>query len=165
MAAPASDSTKVSVSVPTDPATAFDIFTTETDLWWRKGPKFRVAGRRTGVLLFEPGMGGRLLEQFETYSGTHVHVTGTITVWDPPQRLQFEWRGANFAANEKTEVEVTFEARGATTLVTVHHRGWAALRADHPARHGLDGPAFTGVRGLWWGELMTSLREWVDQKT
>ena len=45
------------------------------------------------------------------------------------------------------------------TLVTVRHGGWTALRDDHPARHGLKGAAFSRMIGLWWGELLTSLRE------
>ena len=35
MMPPASDLVTVGVTVPTDPATAFAIFTKETDLWWR----------------------------------------------------------------------------------------------------------------------------------
>jgi hypothetical protein len=33
------------------------------------------------------------------------------------------------------------------------------LRPDHPARHGLANEAFIRMIGLWWGEQMTSLRE------
>jgi hypothetical protein len=43
--------------------------------------------------------------------------------------------------------------------VTVHHRGWSALPEDHPARHGLTGAAFARMVGLWWGDLLTALRE------
>jgi hypothetical protein len=48
---------------------------------------------------------------------------------------------------------------GDGTLVTVHHRGWSALPEDHPARHGLTGAAFARMVGLWWGDLLTALRE------
>ncbi len=154
----------VTVTVPVDPATAFAIFTEETDLWWRRGPEFRVSGRRTGVLQFEGKPGGRLMEMFETESGTHVHVTGIITVRDPPHRLQLDWRGANFAAEERTEVEILFQPVGAKTQVTVHHRGWASLRPDHPVRHGLAAAAFIRMMGLWWGELLTSYRELAAEK-
>jgi hypothetical protein len=34
----------------------------------------------------------------------------------------------------------------------------AALRPDHPARHGLQGADFSRMIGLWWGEQMSSLR-------
>jgi hypothetical protein len=40
----------------------------------------------------------------------------------------------------------------------VTHRGLAGLRADHPARHGLQGADFCRMIGLWWGEQMSSLR-------
>jgi len=64
----------------------------------------------------------------------------------------------NFAPGEKTEVEVTFEPSGEETLVTVVHRGWSAIRGDHPVRHGLDVVGFLRMRGLWWGDLMSSFR-------
>jgi uncharacterized protein YndB with AHSA1/START domain len=154
-----SDSVKVSVTVSADPATAFAIFTEETNLWWRHGPRFRVAGRHPGTLWFEPGVGGRLMESFENRHGTQVVVTGTITAWEPPFRFAFEWRASNFAAGETTDVEVRFEECGSGTRVTVHHRGWDRLRRDHPVRHGQEDAAFLRMLGLWWGDLMTSLRE------
>jgi len=80
---------------------------------------------------------------------------------EPPERSAFEWRGVNFAPGEKTFVEVTFRAQGDGTLVTVRHTGFAALRDDHPVRHGERGAAFSRSLGLWWGELMSSLREYV----
>jgi len=155
----ASDLVTVSVTVSTDPATAFAIFTKETDLWWRSGPKFRIAGRDAGVLRFEPRLGGRFMEEFESPSGPQVFTKGTITVWQPPERFQFEWRGVNFAPGESTYVEVVFDAVPTGTRVTVRHSGWAALRPDHPVRHGQQGPAFIRATGLWWGDLMTSFRE------
>jgi len=157
----ASDLVTVSVTVSTDPATAFAIFTEETDLWWRSGPKFRIVGRDSGVLRFEPRLGGRFMEEFESPSGPQVFTRGTITVWQPPERFQFEWRGVNFAPGESTFVEVVFEAVATGTRVTVRHSGWAALGADHPVRYGKAGPVFMRMMGLWWGDLMTSFRELV----
>ena len=164
MMPPASDVVTVSVTVSADPAAAFAIFTSETDLWWRSGPKFRIAGKRPGVLRFEPWLGGRLMEQVESPSGPQVFTQGNITVWQPPQQFQFEWRGMNFAPGESTRVQVVFEAVPTGTRVTVRHSGWAALRADHPVRHGKDGPAFIRMMGLWWGDLMASFRELAAQR-
>ena len=56
-------------------------------------------------------------------------------------------------------VEVVFATAGDGTLVTVRHRGFAALRKDHPTRHGLDDVAFARSLGLWWGDQLGSLRE------
>ncbi|RIL05594.1 MAG: activator of HSP90 ATPase [Proteobacteria bacterium] len=163
MSAPG-DGATVSVSVRVPPADAFEIFTQEIDLWWRRGPAFRIAGKRPGTLAFEPGVGGRLFETVELDAGPRVFVMGTILEWEPPHRLAFEWRGVNFAKDESTRVEVSFRAAGASTLVTVRHTGFAALRDDHPVRHGHAGAAFSRFIGLWWGELATSLREHAAQR-
>ncbi|MBI2685233.1 MAG: SRPBCC domain-containing protein [Acidobacteria bacterium] len=154
------DSVRVSVTVSLEPAAAFAIFTGETDLWWRRGPKFRPSGRTAGVLSFEPATGGRLFESFDSEAGRQVVVMGTITVWEPGRQLSFEWRGVNFAPGESTLVDVRFEPVHSGTRVTVTHSGWAALRADHPVRHGQPAAAFIRNLGLWWGELLTSLREY-----
>lgn len=60
-----------------------------------------------------------------------------------------------------TFVEIDFEERAHGTMVTLRHRGWTALRPDHPARHGNVGADFDCMIGQWWGGLMTSLREHV----
>jgi hypothetical protein len=155
------DFATVSVQVGVAPADAFDVFTREIDLWWRRGPRFRLGGRRRGVLALEPCAGGRLFETFELPSGQRTVEVGRVTAWDPPGRLGFEWRAANFGPHETTFVEVAFATSGAGTLVTVRHRGWSAIPDDHPVRHGLTGAAFLRFIGLWWGDLMTSLREHV----
>jgi uncharacterized protein YndB with AHSA1/START domain len=155
----AGDSASATVFVAVAPEVAFDVFTREIDLWWKSGPRFRIAGRRRGQLHFEPGAGGRLFESFETGSGPRAFEVGRVTAWEPPARLEFEWHGVNFKPQEKTVVEVRFTPAREGTEVRVQHRGWSALPADHPARHGLVGPEFSRMIGLWWGELMSSLRE------
>ena len=100
----ASDVVTVSVTVAADQATAFAIFTAETNLWWRSGPKFRIAGKQPGVVRFEPWPGGEMLEEFESASGPRVFIRGRITEWQPPARFRFEWRGVNFAPGESTQV-------------------------------------------------------------
>jgi uncharacterized protein YndB with AHSA1/START domain len=92
-------------------------------------------------------------------AGTSVFEVGRVRVWEPPRRLAFTWRNGNYAAHEQTEVEVVFVPANAGTLVTVTHRGLSGLRADHPARHGLQDGDFSRMIGLWWGEQMSSLRE------
>ena len=153
------DQATVTVSVAVEPAAAFEIFTRETDLWWRRGIAYRVAGRHPGTLMFEPRQGGRLFEAFDSAGGKHVHEYGRITVWQPPSRLVFEWRNANFKDSECTEVEVLFDATPDGTHVTLHHRGWSSLRGDHPARHKLDQAAFCRMIGMWWADQLTALRE------
>lgn len=156
---PAGDQARASVSVAVPPADAFRIFTEEIDQWWRRGSKYRVSGKGRGILYLESGVGGRLFEEIESAGGPRVVETGRVTAWDPPVRLVFEWRAVNFAPSETTEVEVTFDAAPSGTLVTVTHRGWSHIRPDHPARHGAEVVVFVRNLGLWWGELLSSLRE------
>jgi uncharacterized protein YndB with AHSA1/START domain len=158
------DQATVSVLVRVEPSRAFAVFTEEIDDWWRRGLKYRVGGGRRGFLRLEPGVGGRLFESFDTSAGTKVIETGRVTAWEPPSRLVFDWRAANFASAEKTEVEVRFEPSPSGTLVTVEHRGWSHIRPDHPARHGLEVAPFLRMMGLWWGDLMTSLREYAESE-
>jgi uncharacterized protein YndB with AHSA1/START domain len=155
------DSATVSVHVDVDVDDAFAVFTEEIDLWWRTGPAYRIAGKRPGRLCLEPHLGGRLFETFDGKQRTHTLVVGSVTEWDPPRRLALVWRGVNFKPHEQTLVEVGFAAHGDGTLVTVRHSGWSSLPDDHPARHGHVGAAFSRFIGLWWGGLMTALREHV----
>ena len=158
------DQASVSVFVRVPRPDAFDVFTREIDRWWKTGPKFRIAGRQAGKLTFVPGPGGEVVETVERLGGPRRFVVGKVTRWEPPGRVELEWRLSNFAADERTFVEVEFVEQGEGTLVTVRHRGWAALRPDHPARHGEQGAELSRRIGLWWGELMTALREHVDER-
>jgi uncharacterized protein YndB with AHSA1/START domain len=153
------DQARVSVVVGVAPAAAFRIFTEEIDLWWRRGLKYRIAAAGRGIIHMEPRVGGRLFESVESDSETKIFETGRVTVWEPPSRLVFDWRAVNFSPGENTEVEVTFQKSSSGTLVTVTHRGWSRIPPDHPARHRLETAAFIRMLGLWWGDLMSSMRE------
>jgi uncharacterized protein YndB with AHSA1/START domain len=161
MSAEAGDGARVSVMVDVPLDVAFEVFTQEVDLWWRKGPRFRAMGRTPGVLHFEGKVGGRLFESSGQGSEATTVVMGTVTAWEPPRRLAFEWRNSTFAPHERTFVEVRFEGVRGKTEVTIEHTGWKALRPDHPARHGQVGSAFVASLGRFWGDLMTSMREHV----
>jgi uncharacterized protein YndB with AHSA1/START domain len=152
------DRARVSVAVAVAPRVAFEIFTADIDRWWRRGIKFRHSTSSSALLRVEPEVGGRLFEAFDAGGATHVVEVGRVQVWEPPTRLKFTWRNGNFAAHETTQVDVEFAPTASGTLVTVTHSGWAALPADHPARHGLQGAEFVRLIGLWWGEQMSSLR-------
>jgi hypothetical protein len=154
------DQARVSVVVGVPPEVAFRIFTEEIDLWWRRGLKYRVAGTSPGSIHMEPRQGGLVFESFESGSEMKMFEMGKITLWKPPSRLIFDWRGVNFSADEKTEVEVIFQRNSSGTLVTVTHRGWSTIQADHPVRHNLDIASFIRMIGLWWGDLMISLRDY-----
>ncbi len=158
------DSVTVMVVVEADVSTAFTVFTEEIDRWWRRGLAYRL-GRGRSVLHLEPHVGGALYESFDTSGGKPLtRRTGTVLAWEPPSRLLIEWRAVNFAPEERTEVEVRFEPTRSGTRVTVTHRGWSKIRADHPARHGHAVSVFLSEMGRWWGSLATSLREHVIER-
>jgi len=153
------DRARVSVGVAVPPGQAFRIFTEQIELWWRRGPRFRHGRGERGLIALEPQAGGRVFESFDLDGTPHVVEIGRIRIWQPPQRLLFDWQVAQGTALERTEVEVLFEAVGDHgTRVTVTHRGWAAIRADHPARHGRVGSEFSRELGLWWGDLLAAWR-------
>lgn len=158
-AGPPHDRVRATVLVKVPPELAFRLFTEEIDRWWRRGVRYRVAGQARGALHLEPRIGGRLFESFATPGGEQLFEAGRVTVWQPPERLAFTWRAVNFASGEQTLVEVSFEPSASGTQVTLVHSGLAALRPDHPVRHGLAPSAFLRMLGLWWGDLLTSLRE------
>lgn len=138
------DRVTASVDVAVDPETAFRIFTEEVDSWWLRGPANFYDGGRASAMRFEPGLGGRYLEIYDEAAGDVLEI-GRITVWEPGRR--FVWR----SSLDDTETEVTFEAGGSGTRVTVEQRlvaggtkahflsgwpnilGWFGRRADHPA--------------------------------
>lgn len=164
----AGDEVTVSVLVALAPDEAFRVFTEEIDRWWRRGPRYRVGARvggpGGGSLRLEPRLGGRLYESFDGESGATVIETGRVTEWKPPSSVVFEWRAANFAPSEKTEVEVRFEPSASGTFVTLRHRGWSRIRPDHPVRHGEDVREFLRTMGLWWRDLLSSLREHAERE-
>jgi uncharacterized protein YndB with AHSA1/START domain len=149
---------RVMVTVPTDPATTFRVFTEDTDRWWRRGPWFRFTRSPRAVLRFVPGVGGELVEIDPDDEGVG-HVVGRIEVWEPGARLGFTWRLPNFAPGELSRVELRFEEIVGGTRVTLTHEGLRALPAGHPARHGEDDRRFTGRVATHWSALLVALRE------
>jgi uncharacterized protein YndB with AHSA1/START domain len=160
----AADRIRVTTVVAADPAAAFDLFTAEVDAWWRRGPRFRHGLGRPSAMRFEGGEGGRLLEVYTDEAGGAFEV-GRVLSWKPADRLVFEWRANSFEPGLVTEVEVRFEAEGSGTRVTVEHRGWDRVPLDHASRHGYGASnAFTAMMGLWWGDLLASLRVHAGQR-
>ena len=121
----------VALRVRAAPERAFQAFVEEIGAWWRPNVLFQTTPR-PGVLSFEPGEGGRLIE---TREGGKAFEIGAIRVWEPPHRLVFSWRQASFPLDLHTEVEVGFEAVGDETRVSVEHRGFDQVPAESAARH------------------------------
>lgn len=138
---------------------AFDAFVREIGAWWKPNGLFQTTPRAPGVLAFEAGEGGRLTE---TLASGKVFEIGRITVWEPPARLVFTWRQANFPPDLQTEVEVRFETVGEETRVSVEHRGFDQVPADSVARHGFPDQALLMRLAEWWQVLLAGHRRWVE---
>jgi uncharacterized protein YndB with AHSA1/START domain len=143
----------VALRVKATPERAFGAFTREIGAWWRPSGLFQTTPR-PGVLSFETpdenGQGGRLIE---TRAGGKAFEIGRILVWDPPRRLVFSWRQANFPPDLHTEVEVAFEAVGEETRVSVEHRGFHQVPAG-AARHGWpDQVLLTRLADFWRAQI------------
>jgi hypothetical protein len=157
------DAVTVSTVVEVEPDDAFEIFTQETDLWWGKGPRFRPLSHPQGHMVFEPRVGGRLLEQVEGDAEPAFEL-GRVDVWDPPSRLVFRMRGRDFGTDEWSVVEIRFEPVDAGTSVTLENRGFAALGVEHPVRHGMDADAFFDVMGIFWADLLGQAQRYARSK-
>ena len=92
---------------------AFHLFTERLAEWWplaAEAERFEI----------EPWVGGKVFER--TRSGEE-HEWGTVTVWDPPERVAFTWHpDARFDGDQTVTVEFRVEADG--TRVTLTHYGW-----------------------------------------
>ena len=149
----------VAARVKATPARAFAAFTEEIGQWWRPNGLFQLTRRRGGVLSFEPGPNGRLVE---TYPDGTMFVIGDVRVWDPPRRLVVTWRHESFAADQSTELHVRFEEVGKQTRVVVEHFGWDTIPERHAARHGFPLAVFQLRFAEWWRLLLDSLRDRVS---
>jgi len=144
----------VSLRVKTSPARAFEIFARDIALWWTPNILFQFTPCSPGTLAFEPHEGGRFTE---TLANGTVFEIGRVRVWKPGERLVFGWRQATFRPSQDTEVEITFEAVGAETRVTVIHSGWGSVPPEHVARHGFPDAIFLRRHGEWWQVLLARL--------
>lgn len=124
------------VEVAVAPETAFRAFTEEMDLWWVRGPINFYDAARAIAKVCEPGVGGRILEVYE--SGDPLEV-GRITVWRPGEVVAWD----SSVDDVRTEVRFT-PAAGAGTLVVV-----TATIPDGGADRG--GTAYTRVVPQWFG--------------
>lgn len=120
-------SVRVSIHVGVDSATAFEIFTGEIDAWYRRGPSNFVEPDRVIAVRLEPGVGGRLLEVYDDESG-QAREMARVLAWEPGARLLLR-------DTRDTDIEVTFEARGDETKVTLEHRGLERLRPAEAESH------------------------------
>jgi uncharacterized protein YndB with AHSA1/START domain len=111
-----------SVEVAVPAAEAFRIFVDQIDSWWPLAVH-SVGGERATGCFFEGRLGGRI---YEAHHDGSLHLWGTVTEWQPPERVVFSWHPGR-EADSAQEVELRFIDRDGRTVVELEHRGWESL--------------------------------------
>jgi Activator of Hsp90 ATPase homolog 1-like protein len=121
------------VTVPTTPVRAFEVFTAETSAWWPLVT--HSIGQDTARRVeFGAGIGGQIVEYGE--DGV-LGVWGTVSEWDPPDRVAFSWH-PGYDESGATLVTVTFAAVADGTEVVLTHSDWQNHPRTAEARAGYD---------------------------
>jgi uncharacterized protein YndB with AHSA1/START domain len=120
---------------------AFELWASETSLWWPRSHS--VSGAAGLMVIFEPRPGGRIYER--TPDGVE-HDWGEVLVWEPPHRLAYLWH-LRFDRRDATEVEINFSDEDGATTVSIVHRGWERLGALGPDRRERNRRGWAGVIG------------------
>jgi uncharacterized protein YndB with AHSA1/START domain len=126
---------RATVTVRSDPARAFELFTARMGRWWplesysRAVNEFEQEDIGVSELVFEARMGGLILERM---TDGRVLPWAEVVAWQPPQRVMLSWR-PHSKPEPPTELEVTFAAREDGTSIEVEHRGWELLSEEFRA--------------------------------
>ncbi|MGH2545995.1 MAG: SRPBCC domain-containing protein [Actinomycetota bacterium] len=110
-----------SVSVGVAPEMAFAIFTEQIGMWWPLGEGYAFAGDRWQDLVIESREGGRVYERARDGEVFHI---GSVTVFEPPERIVITWGEATKEWAAPTEVEVRFTEEAGGTRVDLEHRAF-----------------------------------------
>jgi len=117
------DGVTVVIEVAVDPATAFEVFTSEIGTWYRPSASAR---GHTQIVRFEDGLeDGPSRRLVTVHDDGRVHPLGTVVTWEPTPRLVLDHTGPDLSPEHPTEVEVRFEAMEGGTRVVLEHRGFA----------------------------------------
>lgn len=100
-----------SVKVDCPQEDAFRFFTEDIASWWPL-EKWSISGEPEACVI-EPWVGGRVFER--SRSGQE-YDWGTVTAWDPPNRLAFTWGDAG-----EQQVDVAFIVEADATKVQLTH--------------------------------------------
>ncbi|MBB5808765.1 uncharacterized protein YndB with AHSA1/START domain [Saccharothrix ecbatanensis] len=113
-----------SVTVAASPERAFEVFTAKFATWWP--PTHRIGATDIADVVVEPHEGGRWFER--GVDGAECD-WGAVLAYEPPDRLLLSWHldgtwSYDPDPERASEVEVTFTAVDAGTLVELVHRGF-----------------------------------------
>lgn len=137
------------ITVETDQAHAFKVFTEQIGSWWPLDTK-AIGTTEAETAILEPQAGGRWFER--GVDGSECD-WGRVIAYEPPNRVVLNWQISadwRYDPSIKTEVEVRFIAQGENeTLVELEHRGLREAYGDAAEQvYGI----FTSADG--WGSLL-----------
>ena len=112
------------VTVPLDPAAAFELFTARMGDWWPLHSHSVGGAGSQGVVL-------RPTAAVETLPDGSTATWGEVQAWQPPVRLSMPWHPGATPGPDQTEVTVTFEPVPEGTRVRLEHSGWERLAPGH----------------------------------
>lgn len=109
------------------------------------------------ILEFDPRVGGRIVFSGLFHGEEPYHFGGTVTVFDPPRELSFEWDDLfqSWPAPTLLTIRLTPVAEG--THVRLSHHGWERLPDS------MRDQMFRGFQGGWDGNTVRRLKEVVEQ--
>lgn len=120
-------------------AHAFEVWTSHCGMWWP--PSHSMSQSDDFDVVFEPRVGGRIYERGPDGSE---HDWGEITVWDPPNRLEYLWH--IFLDPEKaTMVSVEFTETDSGSLVRLVNSGFEVFGEGAAERRDRVGGAWESI--------------------
>jgi len=110
------------ITVSWAPEAAFRRFTEQIDTWWPIR-SHSVEGARADRVVFEGSVGGRI---YEVSRDGAQHAWGTVTAWEPPNRVAFTWH-PGMKPETAQQIDVVFRAVSNGTKLELTHTGWERL--------------------------------------
>jgi uncharacterized protein YndB with AHSA1/START domain len=101
---------------------AFRLFVEEIDSWWPLAIH-SVGESEAESCYIEGREGGRI---YETHRDGSIHLWGTVTAWEPPEKVVFTWHPGRDASTAQ-EVELRFSRISGGTRIELEHRNWETL--------------------------------------
>jgi uncharacterized protein YndB with AHSA1/START domain len=142
-----------SVSVSWSPDAAFRRFTSDFGSWWPRA-SLSVGTSRVKQIVFETHVGGRI---YEEHVDGRRFLWGTVSVWEPPRRVQFTWHPSREPKNAQ-DVELLFVPEGTGTRLELTSSGWERWDSGNAkgARRGYDA-GWGYVLNTWAGRRAPSM--------
>ena len=111
----------VEFEVAASPGHAFEMWTNRTAMWW---PRAHTMSQDPDLeVVFEPREGGRIYER--AMDGSEFP-WGEVTVYDPPNRVEYWWH-LFFDRSEATKVSVVFSETEVGAKVRLQQVGFEVL--------------------------------------